>query len=186
MSQQLFQDYKEQRRKKKLTTEVANTKGLENNEPKQRFVDSKIAKEIYKCQHKVFIDKPMKYEISMMINILSNPKEYNLETHIAHIAKRDPDFITLGDTCLEAEGGYFKNLFWWHVEWSDKIKALTLKYLRITRRCHISKELVSINLFEFVIEIINYAAITVFVRENFTACSHEFPLLQNWIDNITA
>ena len=150
---------------------------LENNELKQRFVESKISKETYKCQHKVFTKKSMKYEPSMMIHTLPKPKEYNLETYIAHTVKRDPDFITLGDACLEAGGAYPENLFWWHIEWPDKIKVLTLKHLKITRRCHKSKELVSINLLEFVAEIIDYAAIIVFIRENPTACSHEFPLL---------
>ena len=118
---------------KQLITEVANTKGLENNELKQRFVESKIAKEIYKCKDKVFINKSMKYELNIMINILSKPKEYNLETPIAHIVKRMPDFITFGDACLEAGGGYSENLFWWHVEWPESIKKLTLKRLKIAR-----------------------------------------------------
>ena len=39
-----------------------------------------------------------------MINILSDPKTYSLETCIAHIIKRDPDFISLGDACPEAGG----------------------------------------------------------------------------------
>ena len=128
----------------------------------------------------------MKYELNMMINILSKPKEYNLETPIAHIVKRDPDFITFGDACLEAGGGYSDNLFWWHVEWPETIKKLTLKHLKISRRCKISKELVSINLLEFVVEIINYAAIIVFFRENPKTCSHEYPLLLNWTDNMTS
>ena len=135
MFSQLFKDNKEQNRNKKLITEVANTKGLESSELKHRFVDSKIAKETYKCQDKVFINKSMKYELNMMINILSKPKEYNLETPIAHIVKRIPDFITLGDACLEAGGGYSENLFWWHIEWPEVIKNLTLKRLKITRRC---------------------------------------------------
>ena len=69
----------------------------------------------------------MKYELDLMIKILSNPKKYNLETPIAHVVKRDPDFTTYGDDCLEAGGEFADQLFWWHVEWPDEIKALTLK-----------------------------------------------------------
>ena len=118
---------------KKLITEVANTKGLKNHDLKETFLQSKIAKDTYKCQHKAFINKTMKSELSTMINILSNPDKYNLETPIAHIVKREPDFVTFGDACLEAGGGFSENLFWWHVEWPDEIKALTLKNLRVTR-----------------------------------------------------
>ena len=54
----------------------------------------------------------MKSELSTMINILSNPDKYNLETPIAHVVKREPDFVTFGDACLEAGGGFSENLFW--------------------------------------------------------------------------
>ena len=109
-----------------------------------------------------------------------------MEIPVSHIFKKDPDFITYGDVCLEAGGGYSENIFWWHVEWRNEIKALTLKNLKITRRCEKSKELDSVNLLEFAVEIINYAGIIVYFRENPTTCFHEFPLLLNWTDNMTS
>ena len=96
---------------KNLISELANTKDIDNHYLKERFLQSKIAKETYKYQDKVFISKSMKYELNMMIKILSNPKKYNLETPIAHVVKRDPAFITYGDACLEAGGGFSENLF---------------------------------------------------------------------------
>ena len=77
----------------------------------------------------------MRSELNLMKQILSKPDIYNLQTPIAHIIQREPDFITYGDAYLEVGGGYSENLFWWHVEWPDNIKALTLKNLVITRRC---------------------------------------------------
>ena len=123
-------------------TEVVNTKGLENHEIKERFLQSKIAKETYKCQHKGFF--VMKSELQMMITILSNLKKYNLETPIAHVVKRYPDFTTFGDACLEVGGSFSEKLFWWHTEYPEKVKALTLNNIRVIRKHLLSKELVSI------------------------------------------
>ena len=58
-----------------MITQVANTKGLDNHELKKKVLESKIAKETYKCQHKVFINTSMKHELSMTINILSKPNK---------------------------------------------------------------------------------------------------------------
>ena len=53
---------------------------------------------------------------------------------------------------MEAGGGYSSDLFWWHIEWPDTIKALTLKNITVTRRCQDTGDLVSINILEFVVE----------------------------------
>ena len=105
----------------------------------------------------------MRKGLGIMKDILSNKKVYTLESPIAHIIKREPDFTSYGDASLEAGGGYSENLFWWHVEWPSEIKCLTLKNITVTRRCNETNELVSIKLLEFVVEIINYAAVTTFL-----------------------
>ena len=171
---------------KKLISEVANSKDTEYHVLKEKMVIKTIAKETYKCQHKAYIDKSMRSEINIMKEILSNPKMYSLETPISHVIHRDPDFVTYGDACLEAGGGYSENLFWWHIEWPEKIKALTLKNITITRRCSITNDLVSINLLEFVVEIINYAAISLSFKDNQSESKHKFPMLLNWTDNTTS
>ena len=171
---------------KDLISDLANTKDLEDYASKDKFLQRKIAKETYRCQHKAFIDSSMRNELNLMKCILANPKRFSLETPIAHIINRQPDFISYGDASLEAGGGFSNGLFWWHIEWPEEIKSLTLKKITVTRRCSETNKLVSINLLEFVVEIINYVAITQLYKENPTLCNHSFPLLLNWTDNISA
>ena len=77
----------------------------------------------------------MRTELKLIHQILANPDKYSLDTPISHIIDRDPDFETYGDASLEAAGGFAYNIFWWHVEWPENIKSLTLKNLTITRKC---------------------------------------------------
>ena len=67
----------------------------------------------------------MRAELKLIHRVLSNPKKILLETPIAHIIHREPDFISYGDASLEAGGGFIHNVFWWHTEWSEEIKALS-------------------------------------------------------------
>ena len=171
---------------KSMISKLAHSNDLHNLELKEKYIQSKIAKETYKCKQKTFISKPMRTELKLIQQILSNPTKYSLDTPIAHVVKRDPDFITYGDACLEAGGGFFENKFWWHTEWPDDIKALTLKNITVSRRCKLSNELVSINLLEFVVEIINYAAVTSLVSNEHIDITKKYPVLLNWTDNKTA
>ena len=117
-------------------------------------------------------------ELKIITEILKDPARYNLTTPIAHLATRDPDFTAYSDTCLEATGAQVPTLhFWWHVEWPDTIKSLTLKKLRVTRRCPLTYLLISINLLEFAAEIITYAAVTVFFSLHPGICLNPYPLL---------
>ena len=59
----------------------------------------------------------MRSGIHIIKEILYQPDKYNLSTPIAYVMSREPDFSTYGDACLEAAGGFSKDLeFWWHVE----------------------------------------------------------------------
>ena len=46
--------------------------------------------------------------------------------------------------------------------------------------------MISINLLEFLVEIINYAAITILFQIHPELCKHLFPTLLNWTDNTTS
>ena len=72
-------------------------------------------------------------------------------TPIAHVIDHHPDCTTFSDACLEACGGFYHNpKFWWHLEFPQKIKALTLKHYTVLVRDHLTDKLVSINILEFV------------------------------------
>ena len=50
-------------------------------------------------------------------------------------------------------------------------------------RCKITNELISINLLEVLVEIINYAAVTVLFQKDPTLYRYDFPIILNWTDN---
>ena len=61
-----------------------------------------------------------------------------------------------------------------------------MKILKTKRRCKLSNKLISINLLEFVVEIISYAAVTVLFKDNPKLCSKSYPLLLNLTDDKTS
>jgi hypothetical protein len=169
-----------------MISKLAYSKDLYNVSLKERYIQSKIAKETYKSKQKTFIDKPMRAELKLIYTRLSNPTDFSLDTPISHVIDRDPDFISYGDASLDAGGGFVTNLFWWHTEWSPDIQAFTLKNLIITKKCKFTNELISINLLEFVIEIINYVAVSTYFQQHTPVSCNCFSVLLNWTDNKTA
>ena len=120
----------------------------------------------------------MRYEIKITKEKFSNPAKYNLSTPIAHVVSREPNFLTYGDVYLEVAGGFSQDLeFWWHVEWPQAINSLILKNLCVERRCRLSQKLVSINLLEFLTEIISYASATVCFLQDKTLCTQPYPII---------
>ena len=94
---------------------------------KERFVQSKIIKKTFKGKERAFISKQMRNELKIINSMLVKPNKFTLKTPIAYIVEKEPDFITLGATSLEAGGRFSDNLFLWHTEWLQNIKSLTLK-----------------------------------------------------------
>ena len=89
-----------------MITELSKSKNIEQFHIRERYVQSKIAKEIFKCREMVHINKPMRIELKYIKDVLSNPKRFNLKTHIAHMIDREPEYIAYGDASLEAAGGF--------------------------------------------------------------------------------
>jgi hypothetical protein len=104
------------------------------------------------------------------------------ESLIAHIIPRMPTFITFGDSCLEGAGGYSLSLgFWWHLPFPEEVKLRTLLH----KQDNADGGLISINILEFVIVIINYcAALHMVLSTNPT--NDPYPVLLNVTDNLSA
>ncbi len=101
------------------------------------------------------------------------------ESLVAHIIPRMPTFITFGDSCLKGARGYSPSLsFWWHLSFSEEVKLCTLLH----KRDNTDGWLISINVIEFVIVIINYyAAFHMVLGTNPT--NDSYPVLLNITDN---
>ena len=50
---------------KKMITDLSVSKGMDNYDLRERLVQSKIAEETYKSDHKTFITKPMRSELKL-------------------------------------------------------------------------------------------------------------------------
>ena len=153
-----------------------------------RFLQRNIAKAIYSYTAVTYVNKTLRSELKIIKDILSHPLQYNVVTPIAHLVPRAPDFVTYGEACLEAAGGFSEDLdFWWHIEFPPSIKSKTLKNLTVTRRCPLSLELVSINLLEFLTEIINFVVeVSMLFRADTSLCLYPFTVHLNWTDNQTS
>ena len=152
---------------------------------RKEFALSKIAKEIWNSKIRCFITKSLRQELQLLSYILKNDKDFKWETPIAHLIPRTPDFAAWGDSSLDAAGGFSTDLkFFWHLLWPDEIRKKTLKYFDI--RIKEKEKLISINLLEFVVVIVNYAIATEIIKEKNYCKKFKYQTLLNWSDNKTA
>ena len=111
---------------------------------------------------------------------------YPINTSITHLIDRHPDSTNFGDACLGSCGDLSHHpQFWLHFDFPQEIKNLTLKQDIVLTRDKLTDQLVSINILEFVTEIVNYSAILVAFSTTPTIFSTEFSVLLNWTDNNT-
>ena len=116
-----------------MITEIAHAKTFDGIERKERFLQSKIYKEIYSFKVTVFMCKKVRFELKIMDKVILDPKQYNLGTPIAYLVQREPNFLPYSDACLEAGGRFSDGKLWWHVDWPESIKNLTLTLFTLTR-----------------------------------------------------
>ena len=151
---------------------------------RKKFALSKIAKEIWNSKIRCFISKSLRQELQLLAYILKN-KDFKWETPIAHLIPRTPDFSAWGDSSLDAAGGFSVDLqFFWHLSWPEEIRSKTLKYFSI--RSKEKEKLISINLLEYVVVIVNYAIATEIIRQKNYCKIFKYQTLLNWSDNKTA
>ena len=101
---------------------------------------------------------------------------------ITYLIKNTPLATAFGDACLDAAGGFSVELrFWWHIAFPTEISRCTPRYLQDNK----DKNLISINVLEFVTVIIDFcAAYTVVTTEILTEDPH--PVLLSMADNASA
>ena len=80
------------------------------------------------------------------------------EIPIAHIIPHDPTFQAWGDSSLFTAGGLSFDLkIWWYMEWPEEIQQRNIKHFKVKYCDYKTGKLISINLLEFAVIIINYA-----------------------------
>ena len=142
---------------------------------------------MYQSKESCFISKELSLGLYFLRQLLEKPSKYKWECPIAHLVPRSPDYTSTGDTSLFAGGGYSLDLkFWWYIHWPEEIQSKTLKFFTINKKDFSTRELISINLLEFVVVIINYTAASHVLSLRPLSVKNHYPLLLNWTDNTTA
>jgi hypothetical protein len=97
----------------------------------------------------------MRYKIEFVCNKLKPDSGIEWETPNTHLIPQTPIATTIRDSLLEGAGGFFITLgFWWHIHFPDKVVQRTLQF----KTSNNNGMLLSINVLEFVMVIINYCA----------------------------
>jgi len=151
---------------------------------RRKFAISHLAKAIWNCNEKCFINNSLREELNLLIDIItSNSIQWSMP--IAHLIPRIPDYQAWGDASLTAAGGFSIDLgFYWYLAWPHEIRSKTLKFF--TKNMKHNGELISINLLEYIVVIINYAICTyIFNTKNLNSV-HQHHTLLNWSDNKSA
>ena len=119
--------------------------------------------------------------MNLLIQIIIN-KNIHWETPIAHLIPRTPDYQAWGDSSLDAAGGYSFGLgFYWHLSWPESIRSKSVRFFK--RKAKFAGEIISINLLEYIVVIINYAISSYLYKSRNLGSQYPHQTLLNWSDN---
>jgi hypothetical protein len=126
--------------------------------------------------------KPCITKSKFFCNKLKPDSGTKWETPIAHLIPRMPFAMTIGDSLLEGAGGFSTTLgFWWPIRFPDEVVQRTLQF----KTNNNNGMLVSSNVLEFVMVIINYCAALHVVRTS-PVTDDPHPVILNVTDNSSA
>ncbi len=124
----------------------------------------------------------MHYKIKFFRDKLKPDSGIKWEMPIAHLIPRMPFAMTIRDSMLEGAGGFFITLgFWWHIRFPDEVVQRTLQF----KTSNNNGMLVSINVLEFVMVIINYCT-ALHVAWTSPVTDDPHPVILNVTDNSSA
>lgn len=172
---------KQERFNQDADTSDATETDTSKEERHKSYYLSVTAKMVHKSRLPIDFNATLRLELSLIKRGLSSDK-IALERPIAHMIPTDPSGIGHSDSCLLAAGGFSIEMrFWWYIEWDERIRARTLKYIKNNK----NDTLISINVLEYAALIINYMAATHFFRTN-PSKSDPYPTVLLYADNTTA
>jgi len=151
---------------------------------RKNFAFSKIMKKTWDCKQKYFISRTLRQEIKFLIHIFKNRHIFKIFAPISHIIPRHPDFIALGDACLDGAGGFSPTLkYWWFIPWPPQIRTQTLKYIHKKYKTA-GNTILSINLLEYAAIILSFAA--AIITHSDAQHPNPYPTIEILSDNKTA
>ena len=159
-----------------------NAEVNKNHESIIQHALKKAARMIYHSPSEYNIVPSMKEEIAFFQKFLEPDSGIIWQAPIAHLIKKTPTATAYGHASLDGAGGFSTELkFWWHLQFPEAVRRLTLLHLSDNR----DSNLISINVLEFLTVIMDYcAAYTVITTENITDDPH--PVLLSVADNTSA
>jgi len=151
------------------------------SENHRTFNDAFLHRAVFQSKRHYFLNATAKEELRFLRTVFHSPL-VTFRAPIAHLVDRDATGESECDSSLDAAGGWSRECsFWWHLPWSEEIKAATLRFHDKSS----DKELISINVLEFAAAIITYAGMSLYYRLH-PDPSNPFPVALIWIDNVSA
>jgi hypothetical protein len=143
------------------------------------FAMKHAAKLTHHASYHYNINRTMHYKIKILRNKLKPDLGIEWEMPIAHLIPCLPFAMTIGDSLLEGAGGFSITLgFWWHIHFPDEVVQRTIRF----KTSNNNSMLVSINVLEFMMVIINYCT-ALHVVQTSPVTDNPHPVILNVTDN---